>query len=168
LELAHTQVCSGVADDRSSRSNVTAVAFSGTRWVSLFFVLCGNRPPLVLKIDVTPSHAHDLATALDGQQSQSQPGSDGGRLLLDRNPEGLDLVPREYSIARLLGARLRNQGGGVGLHPFGLDREVQHLPHERQRPVRHDGRGTGRDRVHQVAHLASLQVAKGCVLPVGE
>lgn len=75
-------------------------------------------------------------------------------LLLQCRPEATDLVIAQHAIALSLGGETFDPLTGIRLDPIALDREVEHLPNERERAIRHNRRAIG-DLLEQLADLAT-------------
>src|SRR5262249_39766249 len=61
----------------------------------------GNGPPLLIEIDLTPGHSHNLTAALRGQETQLVHVANRGSDAVERHPDFLDFSVGEISRALL-------------------------------------------------------------------
>jgi len=57
---------------------------------------------------------------------------------IERAPEHPNFVMRQDTIARRLSRHGLQSRGRIGINPVAIEREIEHLLHQRQDPVRHD------------------------------
>lgn len=87
-----------------------------------------------------------FTSALSGQEADPEERGDEGLFTVERLPDQSDFIFAKHPLPLLfLTARL-DHVARIRLQPVELNREVEHLAHERQRAVRHD-RSTGADLV---------------------
>ena len=88
----------------------------------------------------------NFAAALSGQEANSEERGDQRTLAIQRLPDQSDFIFAEHPLPLLFLTGRLDHVARIRLQPVALDREVEHLAHERQRAVRHDRR-TGGDLV---------------------
>jgi hypothetical protein len=74
--------------------------------------------------------------------------------LIQRLPHGADLVLGQNAVALLLWCNLLDHVAGVRFQPVAFNREVEHLPDQREHAVGHDRRALA-DVVEEVTDVAS-------------
>ena len=116
-----------------------------------------NRPHARVKRHVGPSHPDHFAAALAGQESGLEDAAHGGGEVVKRRPQGANLSAIQHALPCPFGARLLDEGRGVGCDPLMRHREIQHASYERQHAIRHNRRVVG-DGGDQRVHVASGHV----------
>ena len=88
-------------------------------------------------------------------------------LILERPPDGPDLIPAQHPIS-LPGLRgHRHAVAGVEVHDVAADAEVVDLADQRLDPVRHDRGAALDDAVEELHDVAALDVLRLETPPVG-
>ena len=131
---------------------------------AVFAAVSWDGPPTAIEIKLRPSRPVNFAAALGGQESDSEKHRDQRTLVIERFPHEPNFVFAEDTVALLFFTGRLDHVARVRFQPFALDRKVEHLSHERQRPVCHD-RCVGGNLVKQVTDVAALDVFDPPITP---
>ena len=117
----------------------------------------GNRPPAARQVHLVPRRAEHFPTALRREQPQPKQRGDDHMLCLECRPHSANLVFAQHTVSLFFWRKPFDHVAGIQLDPIVLNREVEHLPDERQCAIGHNRRAR-RDLVEDGPNLSAGHV----------